>query len=85
MGCWSQVWQGKLEDDPRLGRPLTITTQETIAKICDIIMADRRVMKHYTATELGFSEECISSLDIKWNGLASNMSRENLVIFKADP
>ena len=30
-----------------------ITTQETIAKIHDIIMADRQVTEHYIATELG--------------------------------
>ncbi|XP_041366729.1 uncharacterized protein LOC121381476 [Gigantopelta aegis] len=31
-----------LKDDPRPGRPITVTTQETIAKIHDIIVADRR-------------------------------------------
>ena len=44
-----------LEDDPRKRRPVTVTTQETIAKIHDIIMADRRVTEYYTATELGIS------------------------------
>ena len=32
-----------LEDDPRPGRPISVTTQETIAKIHDISMATRRV------------------------------------------
>ena len=35
----------------RRRRPVTVTTQETIAKIDDIIMADRRVMEYYIATE----------------------------------
>ena len=46
-----------LEDDPRPRRPVTVTTQETIAKIDDIIMADRRVTEYYTATELGISQD----------------------------
>ena len=48
-----------LEDDPRLGMPVTITTQENIAKIHDIIMADRQVTEHYIATELDISQDCI--------------------------
>ena len=44
-----------LEDDPRRRRPVTVTTQETIAKIRDIVMANRRVTEYYTATELGIS------------------------------
>ena len=42
-----------LEDDPRPRRSVTVTTQETIGKIHDIIMADRRVTEQYIATELG--------------------------------
>ena len=53
-----------LKDDlPRLGRPLTITTQETIAKIHDIFMADRRALKYYIATELGIFQECIHAVN----------------------
>ncbi|XP_041346797.1 uncharacterized protein LOC121366396 [Gigantopelta aegis] len=37
----------RLEDDPRPGRPMTVSTQDTIAKIHEIIMADRRVMERY--------------------------------------
>ena len=44
-----------LEDDPCPRRPVTVITQETIAKSRDIIMADRRVTEYYIATEL-----CIS-------------------------
>ena len=51
-----------LEDDPVKRRPVTVTTQETIAKIHDIIMADRRVMEHYIATELGISQDRIHAV-----------------------
>ena len=51
-----------LENDPRQGRPVTVTTQETIAKMHDIIMADRRVMEHYIATELGISQDLIHAV-----------------------
>ena len=46
-----------LEEDPSPGRPVNVTTQETIAKIHDIIMADRRVTEYYIATELGISQD----------------------------
>ena len=47
-----------LEDNlPHRRKPVTITTQETIAKIRDIIMADRRVMEYSIATELGISQD----------------------------
>ena len=87
-----------LEDDPCLRRPHTMIIQETIAKIHSIIMADRRVTERFIATELGISQERIytvihnelhmsivsqNSYDLWWTRL--NMSRENLVIFKADP
>ena len=35
----------------------TVTTLETLAKIHDIIMADRPVMKHYIANDLGISQD----------------------------
>ena len=47
---------GSLEDDPHWRRPITIMTQETVAKIRDVIMADRRVTEYYIATELGISD-----------------------------
>ena len=51
-----------LEDYPHPRRPVTVTTQETNAKIRDIIMADRRVTKHYIATELGISQDRIHAV-----------------------
>ena len=37
------------------GRPVILTTQEAIAMVHDIIMADRRVTERYIATESGIS------------------------------
>ena len=34
--------QESIEDDPRSGRPSTLTTQENIKKICDLIIGDHR-------------------------------------------
>ncbi|XP_041354235.1 protein GVQW3-like [Gigantopelta aegis] len=51
-----------LKDDSRSGRPVTDTTQETIAKIHDIIMADRQVTERYIATELGISQERVHAV-----------------------
>ena len=51
-----------LEDDPRPGRRVTVTTPETIAKIHDIIMADRRVTERYIAIELGISQERVHTV-----------------------
>ena len=48
---------GSLEDDLHWRRLITIMTQETVAKIRDVIMADRRVTECYIATELGISQD----------------------------
>ena len=51
-----------LECEPRTIRPVTVTVQETIAKIHDIIMADRRVTEHYIAKELAISQDRIHAV-----------------------
>ena len=51
-----------LVEDPRPRRPVTVTTQETIAKIHDIIMANRGVSERYAATELGISQDRIHAV-----------------------
>ena len=51
-----------LESDPRPEKPVTVTRLETIAKIHDIIMADRRVTEYYIATELATSQERIHAV-----------------------
>ena len=45
------------EDDPHPRRPVTITTQETIAKIHDIINAHMLVTERYIVIELGISQD----------------------------
>ena len=88
-----------LEEDPRLRRPVTDTTQETIAKIHDIVMADKRVTEHYIATELGISQDrihneipmskvlarCVPKFPGRYlKRTRLNMSTGNLVVFKGD-
>ena len=53
-----------LEYDPSR-RSVTVTTQETIAKIEYIIMADRRVTEQYIATELDISQDSIHAVIYK--------------------
>ena len=56
-----------LEEDPRSGRPVTVTTEEKVGKVHDIIMADRRVTTDHIANKLGTSRECV--LAITYNEL----------------
>ncbi|XP_062917308.1 uncharacterized protein LOC134353216 [Mobula hypostoma] len=51
-----------LEDDPRPGGSVTVITQETIDKIHDMILTDRRVTQRYIATELGISQEHVHAV-----------------------
>jgi histone-lysine N-methyltransferase SETMAR len=51
-----------LEDDPRPGRPVTVTTRETINAIHDMILADRRIKQRYIATQLGISQERVHAI-----------------------
>ena len=59
VGYWIQTRQGESGRRPLSERSVTITTQETIAKIHDISMTDRRVTERYIATELGISQDRI--------------------------
>ena len=51
-----------LEDDPRPGRPTTVTAKDTIDKIHDMIMADRRTTQRYIARQLGISQERVHAI-----------------------
>jgi histone-lysine N-methyltransferase SETMAR len=51
-----------LEDDPRPGRSVTVSTKETIDKIHDMILADRRIKQRYIATQLGISQERVHAI-----------------------
>ena len=54
--------RGSLKDNRSQRRPVIITTQETIVKIHDNIMTDRRVSKYYIATEFGISQDRIHAV-----------------------
>ena len=45
-----------------IGESQSTSTHKTIAKIHDIIMADRQVMEHYIATKLGISQDRIHAV-----------------------
>lgn len=51
-----------LEDDPRSGRPATVTTEESIDKIHDMILADRRITERQIAFELTISQERVHNI-----------------------
>lgn len=51
-----------LEDDPREGRPKTATTPETIEKVHDIVLDDRRVKVSEIAEAVGISEERVRNI-----------------------
>lgn len=51
-----------LEDDPREGRPKTATTPETIEKVHDIVLDDRRVKVREIAEAVGISEERVRNI-----------------------
>ena len=49
-----------LEDDPRPARPATVSTRESIDKIHDMILGDRRIKQRYIATQLRISQERVN-------------------------
>lgn len=51
-----------LEDDHRSGRPVTATTEESIEKIHQMILADRRVTERQIAFELTISQERVHNI-----------------------
>ena len=51
-----------LEDDPRSGRPLEVTTPEVIRRVEDLVMADRRLKVKEVATEVGISEGSVFNI-----------------------
>ncbi len=54
--------RGGLEDEPRQGRPATVTTREIIGKIHDVLLTDRRLAGPYIATELAISRERVHAI-----------------------
>ena len=55
--CAGIVWK-----TTPIGESQSTSTHKTIARIHDIIMADRHVMEHYIATKLGISQDRIHAV-----------------------
>ena len=51
-----------LEKDPRSGSPVTVTTEEMVGKVHDIIMADRTGTTDHIVNELGTSREHVQAI-----------------------
>ncbi|XP_076055186.1 protein GVQW3-like [Oratosquilla oratoria] len=51
-----------LEDDPRQGRPATVTTKEVTDKIHDVLLTDRRLTERFIATLLCISQEHVHAI-----------------------
>lgn len=51
-----------LEDEPRSGRPPTASTSETIEKIHDMLLSDRRITIRYIANEVKISQERVHAI-----------------------
>ena len=64
-----------LEDDPRPGRPVTVTTPEKVSKVHDIVMHDRRVTERYIASSVGISQERVHSILIEDLGMRKLSAR----------
>ena len=51
-----------LEEDPRSGRPATVTTEEMVDKVLDVTMADRMVATCHIANKLDTSRERLQAI-----------------------
>ena len=47
------------EDGSRHGRPATVTTQEIVDKIHDMLLTDPHLTERYITTELGISQKLV--------------------------
>jgi len=48
-----------LEDDPREGRPKSVTPPEIIEQVHDVVLDDQRMKVHEIAEAIGISKECV--------------------------
>ena len=53
-----------LEDDPRPGRPVTVSTKANIDEIHDMLLSDRRLTERYIAQEMGISQQRVHAIII---------------------
>lgn len=64
-----------IKDDPRSGRPVTATNQETVEKICDMIMEDRRLKVREVAESVGISYERAQNIIVNELGFSKVSAR----------
>ena len=64
-----------IEDDPRSGRPSTSTSQENVAKICDMIIGDRRLKIREIAKNMGVSYERAQNIIVNELGFSKVSAR----------
>ena len=64
-----------LEDDPRLGRPFTATTQENIDRIHQMVMNDRRLTINHLANVIGISRERVENILHNELGMSKVLTR----------
>ena len=64
-----------IEDDPRSGRPSTSTSQENVAKICDMIIGDRRLKIREIAKNVGISYERAQNIIVNELGFSKVSAR----------
>ena len=49
-------------DEPRPGAPKTVTTEDNVKKINDLVLADRRLKVVETAETVGISKDCVGHI-----------------------
>lgn len=62
---WAALFKGgreNLEDDDRSGRPSTSVTEDTISKVENLVMADRRLTVRYLAAKVGISATSVETI-----------------------
>ncbi|XP_076059482.1 protein GVQW3-like [Oratosquilla oratoria] len=73
-----------LEDDPRLGRPVTATTQENIDRIRHMVMDGRRLNVNQIANTSGISRERVENILHKERDISKMSARWVLRLMTSD-
>ncbi|XP_046545536.1 protein GVQW3-like [Haliotis rubra] len=66
-----------LQDDPRSGRPTTVTTKENVDKICGIILNDPGISARRIANKVGISQERVSNILSNKLGMTESSDASN--------
>ena len=59
----------EVEDDPRLGRPSTATTDENIIRVKQLVRSDRRLTVRMVADELGLNRKSVRTIVLHDQGM----------------